>query len=93
MIEQTEMKPCPGVTLTHLVAGDAVVGVGGGGVVCAAVQRLLGLCCPADVAAVQAGMLQHCGAETHLMELIGGGYRLPGVCRFVERREPCHVRI
>lgn len=78
---------------THLVAGDAVVGVGGGGVVRAAVQRLLGLCTAADMAAVQtAGVLQDSGAETHLLELIGGGYWLPGVRRLVVRREP-HVRL
>lgn len=57
-----------------------MVGVGGGGVVCAAVQRLLTLWTAADVRAVQiAGMLQHGGAETHLTELEGGGQRLPGV--------------
>lgn len=77
---------------THLVAGDAVVGVGGGGVVCSAVQRLLGLRGATDVAAVEiAGMLQHCGVKTELMEVIGGGYRLPGVRRLVVRMETRHV--
>lgn len=80
--------------LTHLVTGDTVVGVGGGGVVRAAVQRLLRLCSAADVAAVQtAGVLQHCGAETHLVELVGGGHRLPGVRWLVVRREAYHVRL
>lgn len=80
---------------THLVTGDAVVGVGGGGVVGAAVQRLLRRCAAAaDVAAVQvAGVLQHRGAETHLTELVGGSHRLPGVRRLVVRRESCHVRL
>lgn len=71
-----------------------MIGVGGGGVVCAAVQRLLRLCTAADVAVVQiAGVLQHCGAETHLTELIGGRHRLPGIGRLVIRRESCHVRL
>ena len=75
----------------HLLTGDTVVGVGGGGVVRAAVQRLLRLCTAADVAAVKiAGVLQHSGAETHLMELIGGRHRLPGIRRLVVRRESCH---
>lgn len=77
-----------------LVTGDAVVGVRGGGVMRAAIQRLLGLCGAADVAAVQtAGVLQHCGAEAHRVELIGGGHRLPSVRRLVVRRETCDVRL
>lgn len=76
----------------HLVAGDAVVGVGGGGVVCGAVQRLWGLRGATDVAAVEtAGMLQHCGVKTQLMEVIGGGHWLPAVGRLVVRMEPRHV--
>lgn len=76
----------------HLVAGDAVVGVGGGGVVCRAVQRLLGLRAAADVAAVEtAGMLQHRRVKTQLMDVIGGGHRLPGIRRFVVRMEARHV--
>lgn len=71
-----------------------MVGVGGGGVVRAAVQRLLGLCGAADVATVQtAGVLQYRGVETHLMELVGGGHRLPGVRWFVVRVEPRHTRL
>lgn len=69
-----------------------MVGVGGGGVMRAAVQRLLTLraAAAADVSAVQiAGMLQHCGAETHLTELNGGGHRIPGVVR----RVFCHGRL
>lgn len=78
----------------HLVTGDAVVGVGGGGIVCAAVHGLLRLCTAADVAAVQiAGVLQHRGAETHLTEVIRGRHRLPGVRRLVVRRESCHVTL
>lgn len=78
----------------HLVTGDAVVGVGGRGVVRAAVQRLLRLGAAADVPAVQTGgMLQHRGAETHLAELVGGRCWLPGICRLVVRREFCHVRL
>lgn len=89
---------CAGVRLTcgaHLVTGDTVVGVGGGGVVGAAVQRLLRRCtAAADVAAVQvASVLQHRGAEAHLTELVGGSHRLPGVRRLVVRRESCHVRL
>lgn len=76
----------------HLVAGDAVVGVGGGGVVSGAVQRLLGLRGATDVAAVEAaGMLQHRGVKTQLMEVIGGGHRLPGKRRLVVGVEPRHV--
>ncbi len=78
----------------YLVTGDAVVGVGGGGVVRAAVQRLLRLWAAADVVAVQAaGVLKHRGAEAHLTELVGGRHRLPGVRGFVVRRECCHVRL
>lgn len=77
---------------THLVAGDAVVGVGGGGVVCSAVQRLLGLRGATDVAAVETtGMLQHRGVKTQLMEVVGGRYGLPGVCWLVVRMEPRHM--
>lgn len=69
-------------------------GVGGGGVVCAAVQRLLGLGASADLGPVQAaGVLQHRGAEAHLTNLIGGGHRLPGVRRLVVGREYGHVRL
>lgn len=76
----------------HLVAGDAVVGVGGGGVVCGAVQRLLGLRGATEVAAVEtAGVLQHRGVKTQLMEVVGGGHRLPGVRRLVVGMEPRHV--
>lgn len=78
----------------HFFAGDAVVGVGGGGVVRAAVQRLLRLCTAADVAAVQiGGVLQHRWAETHLTALVGRRHRLPGVCGLVVRRESCQVRL
>lgn len=78
----------------HLVTGDTVVGVGSRGVVRAAVQRLLRLWAAADVPAVQTGgMLQHRGAETHLAQLVGGRRWLPGVCRLVERRKFCHVRL
>lgn len=76
----------------HLVAGDAVVGVGGGGVVCGAVQRLLGLRGATDVAAVEtASMLQHRGVKTQLMEVIGGGHLVPGIRRLVVGVEPRHV--
>lgn len=76
----------------YLVTGDAVVGVGGGGVVRAAVQGLLQLRTAADVAAVQtAGVLQHLGAERHLAELVGGRHRLPAVRGLVVRRELRHV--
>lgn len=69
-----------------------MVGVGGGGVVCSAVQRLLGLRGATDVAAVEtAGMLQHRGVKTQLVEVIGGGHRLPAVRRLVVRMEPRHV--
>lgn len=78
----------------YLVTGDAVVGVRCGGVVCAAVQRLLWLRAAVDVGAVQrAGVLQHRGAEAHLTELIGGGHRLPGICWLVVGRKFCHVRL
>lgn len=71
-----------------------MVGVGGRGVVRAAVQRLLRLWATADVPAVQSGgMLEHRGAETHLAELVGGRCWLPGICRLVVRREFCHVRL
>lgn len=69
-----------------------MVGVRGGGVVCSAVQRLLGLRVATDVAAVEtAGMLQHRGVKAQLMEVVGGGHRLPGVRRLVVRMEACHV--
>lgn len=75
-----------------LVAGDAVVGVGGGGVVGGAVQGLLGLRGTTDVAAVEAaGVLQHGGVEAQLVEVVRGGHRLPGVRRLVVRMEPRHV--
>lgn len=78
----------------HLITGDTVVGAGGGGVVRAAVQRLLRLWTAADVGAVQiAGVVQHCGAETHWTDLVGGRHRLPGVRRLVVRRVFCHVRL
>lgn len=71
-----------------------MVSVGGGGVVRAAVQRLLRLSAAAHVAAVQAaGVLQHRGAETHLTELEGGRHRLPGVRWLVVRWKSCHVRL
>lgn len=71
-----------------------MVGVRCGGVVCAAVQRLLGLRAAADVGAIQrAGVLQHRGAEAHLTELIGGGHRLPGIRWLVVGRKFCHVRL
>lgn len=77
---------------TYFIAGDAVVGVGGGGVVRAAVQRLLWRWTAADVAAVQAaGVLQHSGAKTQLPELVGGRHRLPGICRLVVGWELSHV--
>lgn len=69
-----------------------MIGVGGGGVVCSAVQGLLGLRGATDVTAVEtAGMLQHRGVKTQLVEVIGGGYRPPGVCRLVVRMEPRHM--
>lgn len=69
-----------------------MVDVGGGGVVCRAVQRLLRLRAAADVAAVEtAGMLQNRGVETQLVEVIGGGHRLPGVCGLVVWMEPRHT--
>lgn len=69
-----------------------MVGVGGGGVVRSAVQRLLGLRGATDVAAVEiAGMLQHRGVKTQLVEVIGGGHRLPAVRRLVVGMEPRHV--
>lgn len=78
----------------NLVTGDAVVGVGGGGVVGAAVQGLLGRGAAADVTAVQiASVLQHRGAETHLPKLKGRRHRLPGVRRLIEGREFCQVRL
>lgn len=72
-----------------------MVGVGGGRVARAAVQRLLRpRRAAADVAAVQiAGVLQHHRAEAHLMELVGRGHRLPGVRGLVVGRESCHVRL
>lgn len=77
---------------TDLVAGDAVVGVGGGGVVRGAVLGRLGLSRAADVAAVEAaGVLQHRGAEAQLVEVVGGGHRLPGVRGLVVRVEARHV--
>lgn len=79
----------------YLVTGDAVIGVGVGGVVRTVVQRLLTLWAAAavDVSAIQiAGMLQHCGAETHLTELKGGGHCIPCVW-LVVRREFCHGRL
>lgn len=76
-----------------------MVSVGGGGVVRAAVQRLLRLLrllrlrAVADVRVVQiAGVLQHRGAETHLTQLVGR-HRLPGVGRLVVRRESGHVSL
>lgn len=76
-----------------LFTGDAVVGVGGGGIVGAAVQRLLSWWAAAQVVAVQiSGVLQNLGAKTHLTELERGRHRLPGV-RLVVRRESCHVSI
>lgn len=57
-----------------LVTGDAVISVGGWGVMCATVQGLLQLCAVADVVTVHAaGMLQHCGAEAHRVEIVGSG--------------------
>lgn len=71
-----------------------MVGVGGGGVVRAAVQRLLQRGAAADVGAVQtAGVLQHRGAEAQLTEVVGGRQRLPGVRRLVVRRILGHVRL
>lgn len=78
----------------HLVAGDAVVRVGGGGVVGAAVQGLLRRRAAPHVAAVQvAGVLQHGGAEAQLTQLVGRGHRLPGVRGLVVGGEPCHGRL
>lgn len=55
-----------------LVTGDAVIRVGVWGVMCATVQGLLQLCAVADVVTVRAaGMLQHCGAEAHWVEIVG----------------------
>lgn len=55
----------------------------------AAVQRLLRLRTTVDVGAVQVtGMLQHCGAETHLTELVGRRQCLPGI-----RLEVSQVRL
>lgn len=77
----------------HLFTGDAVVGVGGGGVMGAAVQRLLSWWTAAQVIAVQiSGVLQNFGAKTHLTKLERGRHLLPGVW-FVVRRESCHVRL
>lgn len=84
----------PTICGAYLVTGDTVVGVRGGGVVRAAVQRLLRLWTAADVGAVQtAGVLQHCGAEAHLAELAGGRHRLPSICRLVVWGKFCHVRL
>lgn len=69
-----------------------MVGVGGGGVVGSAVQRLLGLRGATDVAAVEtAGMLQHRGVKAQLVEVIGGGHRLPAVRGLVVGMEPRHL--
>lgn len=77
----------------HLVAGDAVVGVGSGGVVGAAVQGLLRLRAAADVGAVQAaGVLQDRGAEAQLAEIVGGSQLIPGERRLAVRRVLGHVR-
>lgn len=77
--------------LTYLITGDTVVGVGGGGVVCAAVQRLLALWAAVDVGAVQTGgVLQHRGAET---QLIGRRHLLPSKRWLIVRREVCHGRL
>lgn len=71
------------VLCLYLLTGDAVVGVGGGWVVCGAVQRLLRRWAVADAGAVQiTGMLKHRGAEGHLSHRC---HRLPSVCRLVVR--------
>lgn len=85
------LKPEPN---THLVAGDAVVGVGSGGVVGAAVQGLLRRWAAADVGAVQtAGVLQDRGAEAQLAEIVGGSQLIPGKRWLVIRRILSHVRL
>lgn len=74
----------------HLVTGDAVVGVGGGGVVSATVHGLLWLWAVADVSSIQAaGSLQESGGEVHLAEIVGCS--VPGVRGFVVGGELCHV--
>jgi len=61
-----------------LLAGDAVVGHGGGGVLGAVVQGLLGRGAAAEALAVQtAGVLQDRGAEAHLPQVVGARQRVP----------------
>ena len=56
----------------YLLAGDAVVGHGGGGVLGAVVQRLLGGGAAAEVVPVHAArVLQHGGAEADLPQVVG----------------------
>lgn len=69
-----------------------MVGAGQGGVVGAAVQRLLRGGAAADPAAVQAaGVLQHRGAEAQLAQLEAGRRRLPRERGLVVRGELVHV--
>lgn len=78
----------------YLVTGDAVIRFRGGVVVCAAVQRLLGLRAVADFSPKQAaGVLQEGGGEAHRTKVIGHRYRVPGVGGLVVCRELCHVSL
>lgn len=71
-----------------------MVGAGHGGVVGAAVQRLLRGGAAADAAPVQAaGVLQHRGAEAQLAQLEGGRHRLPRERGLVVRGEVVRVGI
>lgn len=79
---------------SDLVTGNAVIHVGGWGVMCATVQGLLQLCAVADMVTIHAiGMLQHCGAEAQRVEIVGSRQGLPSVCRVVIGRKTCHVRL
>lgn len=78
----------------HLVAGDAVVGVRGWGVVGAAVQGLGGLWAGFDVCTIQgAGVLQQCVRKRHLAEVIWRGQGVPAVGGLVIRGKLRDVRL